>query len=70
MLTFLCGTLSATRRWTLRRKSIPSKLMALLSAGVPIMACCDEETETGRLIKEHHCGDWVLPNDADQLAKK
>ena len=66
--SFDCGLVGLNTNQT--GLSVPSKAMGLLSAGVPILACCEEETETVQLIKEHQCGEWVLPNQSDPLAEK
>jgi putative colanic acid biosynthesis glycosyltransferase WcaI len=48
--------------------SEPSKLLSIMSAGRPVIAAVDRESETWRLIEETRCGVCVEPEDSVSLA--
>jgi colanic acid biosynthesis glycosyl transferase WcaI len=51
------------------RASVPSKTYSLLGAGKAIVALCEGDSDTFRLLREAQCGSPVAPGDAQQLAK-
>ncbi len=48
--------------------SVPSKTYSLLAAGKPIVAICEAESDTARLLRDAQCGMQVAPADAHYLA--
>lgn len=48
--------------------SVPSKLIAYMRAGRPIIAIADEESDTCEMIKEAGCGFTVNPDDQKEIA--
>ena len=48
--------------------SVPSKTYSLLAAGKPIVAICEPESDTARLLRDAQCGMRVEPADAPHLA--
>ena len=48
---------------------VPSRIWGVLSAGRPVLAAADEESETVALVRETGCGVTVPPGDALRLAE-
>jgi len=48
--------------------SVPSKLLAMMSAARPVIASADEGSDTVRLIRRAKCGLWVEPESPQALA--
>jgi glycosyltransferase involved in cell wall biosynthesis len=48
---------------------VPSRLYGILSAGRPVIATADEESETARLIRSVGCGIVLPPGRPDLLAR-
>jgi glycosyltransferase involved in cell wall biosynthesis len=49
--------------------SVPSKLIAYMLSGRPVLATVDEESDTARIIREARCGVCVAPEDPNAIAK-
>jgi glycosyltransferase involved in cell wall biosynthesis len=48
--------------------SVPSKLIAYMFSGKPVIACVDEESDSAAAVREANCG-WVTPpGNIDELA--
>jgi colanic acid biosynthesis glycosyl transferase WcaI len=47
---------------------VPSRLYGVLSAGRPVIAAAEDESETARLVREVGCGVVVPPGDPEALA--
>ena len=61
LASFDCGLVGLNQEQT--GLSVPSKTIGLISAGVPVIACVDEASETAQMINENNCG-WVSTQDA------
>jgi len=48
--------------------SVPSKILAYMSAGLPVVASVSPYSETARLINESKCGIAVASQEADEMA--
>jgi colanic acid biosynthesis glycosyl transferase WcaI len=48
---------------------VPSRLYGILSAGRPVIAAADEESETARLVQEVDCGVVIPPGRPELLAR-
>ncbi|MGH3109966.1 MAG: glycosyltransferase family 4 protein, partial [Gaiellaceae bacterium] len=48
---------------------VPSRLYGILSAGRPVIAAADEESETARLVHEVECGIVIPPGRPELLAR-
>jgi len=48
---------------------VPSRLYGILSAGRPVIAAADEESETARLVEEVGCGVVIPPGRPELLAR-
>jgi len=46
------------------RTSVPSKVLGYMAAGVPVLASCDQDSDSARMIREAKCGEVVPPGDA------
>ena len=57
-----------TYRKGLSEDSVPSKLLAIMSSGRPVIGAVDEESEAYRIIKMARCGLCVEPENPDALA--
>lgn len=64
---FDCGLVGLEHNQT--GLSVPSKTVALLAAGVPVIACVDDVSETAFMINENDCGYVCPPKDSRKLAK-
>jgi glycosyltransferase involved in cell wall biosynthesis len=47
--------------------AVPSKIIGIMAAGVPVIALVPEESEIAYIIKEEKCGIVVKPGDIDGL---
>ena len=65
--SFNCGLVGLNREQT--GLSVPSKTIGLMSAGVPIIACVDDSSETAQMLKESNCGDICDPHLPENLAE-
>ena len=71
LASFDCGLVGLNREQT--GLSVPSKTIGLMSAGVPIIACVDDSSETAQMLKESNCGyicDPCLPKNLAELILK
>jgi len=48
---------------------VPSRLYGILSAGRPVIAAADEESETARIVREAGCGVVIPPGRPELLAR-
>jgi glycosyltransferase involved in cell wall biosynthesis len=48
--------------------NFPSRLLAYMQAGVPVLACTDPNTDMGKIIVEGGFGWWCRSDDADQFS--
>jgi colanic acid biosynthesis glycosyl transferase WcaI len=48
---------------------VPSKFYAIAAAGRPIIAICSKDGEIARRIRQHRCGEVVVPGDIEALVK-
>ncbi len=48
---------------------VPSRLYGILSAGRPVVAAADDESETARLVREVGCGIVIPPGKPELLAR-
>lgn len=67
LASFDCGLVGLNPEQT--GLSVPSKTIALMTAGVPIIACVNEGSETSLMIQENDCGYQCPPTDSTKLAK-
>ena len=65
--SFDCGLVGLKREQT--GLSVPSKTVGLMSAGVPVIACVNELSETALMLKENNCGFISPPEDPRKLAE-
>jgi len=49
--------------------SVPSKTFGLLSAGIPVVAIMNQDSEIARVINEESCGVVVPPGEPDKLVE-
>ena len=49
--------------------SIPSKLLAYMFSGKPVLACIDAKSDTAKAIEESGCGWVVPPDDTEALSR-
>ena len=63
---FDCGLVGLNEEQT--GLSVPSKSVALMTAGLPIIACVDDTSETALMIQENKCGYICHPADSSKLA--
>ena len=66
LYSFDCGLVGLNKNQT--GLSVPSKTIGLMSAGVPIVACVSEQSETAMMLKEYNCGVVVQPDCSRSLA--
>ena len=57
-----------TLRSTMGAFSVPSKTMAILASGRPVLASVPADSEVRRVVDEAQCGLWIPPEDPDALA--
>jgi colanic acid biosynthesis glycosyl transferase WcaI len=50
------------------RTSVPSKMLGYMAVGVPVLASCDLDSDSARMIREAKCGAVVPPGDALEIA--
>ena len=67
LASFDCGLVGLNQEQT--GLSVPSKTIGLMSAGVPIIACVDDATETAHMILESNCGYVCNPTDSTKLVE-
>ncbi len=48
--------------------SVPSKLLGVMAAGRPALACLEEDSDAARLVRRAGCGEVVPPEDPAALA--
>jgi colanic acid biosynthesis glycosyl transferase WcaI len=56
-----------TLKKNMSRVSLPSKILSIMAAGVPIIASLDEESEGWKIINESSCGITVPPEEPERL---
>jgi len=61
------GLIFLDHRFTI--PNFPSRLLAYMQAGLPVLACTDPNTDIGRTIAEGGFGWWCESNDADQFVQ-
>jgi len=49
--------------------NFPSRLLAYMQAGLPVLAATDENTDVGRVIEEGGFGGWCLSSDAAAFSR-
>jgi colanic acid biosynthesis glycosyl transferase WcaI len=59
-----------TLRSTMGALSVPSKAMAIMASGRPILAAVPADSEVRHVVDEAQCGRWVSPEDPAALAKE
>jgi colanic acid biosynthesis glycosyl transferase WcaI len=64
--SFDCGLVGLNDNQT--GLSVPSKTIGLMAAGVPVIACVSQESETALMLKENNCGVIVSPDCSKSLA--
>ena len=47
--------------------AVPSKIIGIMAAGIPVIAIVPEESEIAYVVKEDNCGMVVKPGDTDSL---
>tara|TARA_B100001989_G_C24537981_1_gene465623 strand:+ start:59 stop:1267 length:1209 start_codon:yes stop_codon:yes gene_type:complete len=65
--SFNCGIVGLNEENT--GLSVPSKTFGLLSAGIPVIACCSKESEIALVLEEYSCGVICEPTDPVALNK-
>jgi glycosyltransferase involved in cell wall biosynthesis len=50
--------------------SVPSKLIAYMLSGRPVLATVDENSDTARIISEAQCGICIPPENSEAIAKQ
>jgi len=58
-----------TQRRTVRDVVFPGKLLYYMASGTAILAAVNQDSETGRFIREHEAGIVTPPEDPGQLAQ-
>ena len=48
--------------------AVPSKIMGIMAAGIPVVACVPELSEIAQIVKENECGLIVPPGDEQACA--
>jgi colanic acid biosynthesis glycosyl transferase WcaI len=56
-----------TLKKNMSRVSLPSKILSIMAAGVPMIASLDEESEGWKIINESNCGITVPPEEPERL---
>ena len=50
------------------RTSVPSKVLGYMAVEVPVLASCDPDSDSARMIEEAQCGIVVPPGDAEAIS--
>ena len=50
--------------------NFPSRLLAYMQAGVPVLACTDKNTDVGEILAQGDFGWWCPSNDTVAFAEK
>ena len=50
------------------RTSVPSKMLGYMAVGVPVLASCDLDSDSARMIREAECGEVVPPGNASAIS--
>jgi glycosyltransferase involved in cell wall biosynthesis len=66
LASFDCGLVGLNREQA--GLSVPSKTVGLMSAGIPIIACVNPESETALMLEENDCGVIVSPDCSKSLS--
>lgn len=61
------GMIFLDHRFTI--PNFPSRLLAYMQAGIPVLACTDPNTDVGKVIVEGGFGVWCESNDADAFCR-
>lgn len=61
------GMIFLDHRFTI--PNFPSRLLAYMQAGLPVLACTDTSTDIGNIIVENEFGWWCESGDADAFAR-
>jgi glycosyltransferase involved in cell wall biosynthesis len=48
--------------------AVPSKIIGILAAGIPVIAVVPDSSEVARIVREERCGVVVKPGDVEQLS--
>ncbi len=56
-----------TLRKNISRVSLPSKILGIMAAGVPIIASLDEGSDAWEIINESNCGVTIPPEEPERL---
>jgi colanic acid biosynthesis glycosyl transferase WcaI len=67
LASFDCGLVGLNPEQT--GLSVPSKTIGLMSAGVPVIACVNDSSETALMIQENKCGYLCSSDNAERLAE-
>ena len=62
------GLIFLDHRFTI--PNFPSRLLAYMQAGLPVLAATDPNTDVGRVIEAGGFGWWCESNDAEEFAKR
>lgn len=49
--------------------SVPSKTYSIMAAGRPVLAICESENDTARVVRGADCGQHISPGDVNGLAE-
>ena len=49
--------------------SVPSKTYSIMAAGRPILAICEAENDTARVVRDADCGEHIAPGEVRSLAE-
>lgn len=60
------GMLFLDHRFTI--PNFPSRLLAYMQAGLPVLACTDPNTDVGKVLAENGLGWWCESNDCDAFS--
>lgn len=59
-----------TLKETVKTPVVPSKLLSIMSAGIPVIAAVSLDGDTPKIIKESGCGICIEPENSEVLAEK
>jgi colanic acid biosynthesis glycosyl transferase WcaI len=60
----------ATLRANVRTPVVPSKILSIMAAGIPVVAAVDSAGDARHLLEDSQAGFWVEPSDARTLADR
>lgn len=59
----------ATLKSSVKTPVVPSKILSIMSAGIPVIAVMNKDGDAPRLVEKAHCGIVVDAGDAEGLAR-